>query len=167
MLQAEWEGCAQQGAKAELVTLACTGAKMCPTIWEHSRVSLCLPKSCKHTITYPRTKMFFTIVWSTRSCQRNHPHLLWKASGQPDFYNPASANYSLLVYWPKDTRPLWQWCLMVGGGSKTQPPQDKTGRIAVGLWLQLIKIVWQDDCNSREETNRGLWVQKVRESHLL
>lgn len=94
---------------------------------------------CLNHVSMPLRTRSLKTVWSTRSCQHNHPHLLWKARGQPDFYNPASANYSLLVYWLKDTRPLclWQRGLTVGGGSKTEPPQDKTGGIAVGLWLQL------------------------------
>lgn len=86
----------QQGVTAELVSMDWSGAKMCFAIWQHSRVSLCLPKSCKHTTSSYRN------VFKTEICQHNCPHLLWKASGQPHFYNPASANDSLLVYWPKD-----------------------------------------------------------------
>lgn len=56
------ECCVQQGATAELVSTDWSGAKMCSAIWQHSRVSLCLPKSCKGTITHPHIEMFFKIV---------------------------------------------------------------------------------------------------------
>lgn len=51
------ECCVPQGATAELVSMDWSGAKMCSAIWQHSRVSLCLPKSCTHTMTYPHIEM--------------------------------------------------------------------------------------------------------------
>lgn len=55
-----------------------------------------------------------------------------------------------------------------GGRSQQDTASIRQGRKdCSGTLIKIKKIVWQDDCNSREETGRGLQVHKVGESHLL